>query len=220
MILDNEIGILKDSPDKVSLDLTQAENIGKDALESPGNDIFNDLDKLRLTQDFHDLAGVKKVLTTIPVRKPLRQEFIRVRPDDGWSLETAILELKEEHTSYLVAPNLWGELPGEIVPTILYTTLSRQGVLFLWPVRLPGEDGRVNHWHQSALEAAEIAKAQWVRVAANMNLGAYEVFTASADLPNPEWPDNSFQEILKIAFRDQLIVSLDHPVVHRLRGMN
>jgi len=177
-----------------------------------------DLNSLRLTQNYSELVGVKKALLTVPVRKPGRQDFIRVRPEQENCIETVILELKEERLSHLVAPELWLELPGEVVPKILFTAINRQGVLFLWPVRLPGPDGRQDHWSRSALDAAEMAKNKWVRVAANMNLGAYDVFFASSDLPEPAWPDVSFGEILRIAFRDQFIRSLDHPVIRRLRG--
>ena len=59
---------------------------------------------------------------------------------------------------------------------------------------------------------------KWVRVAANMSLGAYEVYEASANLPDPEWPDKSFAELLQVAFRDKHIATLDHPVLKRLRG--
>ncbi len=115
-------------------------------------------------------------------------------------------------------PSIWSELPGEIIPEVLFTTINRQGVVFLWPIRLPGEDGRHNPWHRSALEAAQLATKQWVRVAANMSLGAYDVFEATGDFPEPEWPNISFKEILQIAFRDTYIQSLDHPVIRRLRG--
>ena len=54
-----------------------------------------DLDKLRLSQNFSEAVGVKKALLTIPVRRPNRQEFVRVHPDDGMSLQTAVLELKD-----------------------------------------------------------------------------------------------------------------------------
>lgn len=177
-----------------------------------------DLDSLRLTQNFAELVGVKKALLTVPVRKPGRQDFIRVRPGDEWCFQAAILELKEDRASYLVDCCLWLELPGEIVPKILFTTINRQGVLSLWPVRLPGTDGRQDHWSSSALEAAEMAKTRWIRLAANMSLGAYEVFYASSDIPDPVWPDAGFEEIMRIAFKDQFIKSLDHPVIRRLRG--
>lgn len=180
-------------------------------------DMFN-LDKLRLNQNFSELVGVKKALLTVPVRKPGRQDFIRVRCGEEWCLETVILELKEDRESYLVARVLWDELPGEIVPKILYTTINRQGVLSLWPVRLPREDGRQDNWSRSAMLAAKMAMDRWVRVSANMSLGAYDVYTAAADIPDPSWPDCSFQEILKIAFSDRYINSFDHPVLRRLRG--
>ena len=110
------------------------------------------------------------------------------------------------------------ELPGEFTPATLFTTINRQGVLHLWPVKLPGPDGKHNEWHRSAAEAAELAMKRWIRLTANMSLGAYEVFEATGDLPEPEWPDIAFPEILKIAFRDRIVDRADHPLVQRLRG--
>jgi hypothetical protein len=70
--------------------------------------------------------------------------------------------------------SLWAELPGELVPTALFTTSTRQPVVLLWPVRLPSEDGRHDAWSRSALEATTLAMQGWIKVAANMNLGAYD----------------------------------------------
>ena len=53
---------------------------------------------------------------------------------------------------------------------------------------------------------------------ANRTLGAYEVFEAAGNLPDPEWPDISFQGILQIAFKDRYITSMDHPLLQKLRG--
>jgi hypothetical protein len=55
-------------------------------------------------------------------------------------------------------------------------------------------------------------------MSSNQGLGAYELHPAIANLAEPEWPDVSFQEILKIAFKGRLIEELDHPVLRRLRG--
>ena len=109
-------------------------------------------------------------------------------------------------------------MPGELKPHMLFTAINRQGVVFLWPVRLPGDDGRRNAWNNSALEAADLATKGWVRVASNMSLGAYDVLQATAELPEPEWPEQDFRSLLKIAFKDHYIQSLDHPVIRRLRG--
>jgi hypothetical protein len=182
-----------------------------------GSDPFN-LDKLRLSQDFDANLGVKKALLTVPVRKPNRQEFIRVHPGEDWRLETMILELKEKGETYLVDQNLWEQLLGELIPKVLYMVINRQGVIILWPIRLPGEDGRHDAWNRSALEAADMAQKHWVRVAANMSLCAYEVYPATAAIQEPEWPETTFQEVLRVAFQDRFIRSLEHPVVRRLLG--
>ena len=157
-------------------------------------------------------------LVTVPVRKPNRQEFVRVNSDASYRLETLVLEFKEERETYLVAPELWPEISTELVPKTLLTTINRQNVLTLWPIRLPGPDGRQDAWSQSAQEASSMAIGRWVRVAANMSLGAYEVFEASGDIPDPEWPDVTFEAILNIAFRDRYVQDLNHPALRRLRG--
>ena len=73
-------------------------------------------------------------------------------------------------------------------------------------------------WHRSAREAAETAMERWVRCKANLSLGAYEIFQADCT-SEPAWPDMDFQQIIRIALRDKLITSLDHPVIKRLRGL-
>ena len=161
---------------------------------------------LRLDQSFADHVGVKKLLTTVPVRKPNRQDFVRVHPDPAYRLTpAALIELKEDREVFLVTPAMAAELPGEFMAAALYTAINRQGVLQLWPVKLPGPDGKHNDWHRSAAEAAELAMHKWVRVTANMALGAYEIFEATGDLPEPIWPDLAFPDILKIAFRDRIV---------------
>ena len=122
-------------------------------------DDLYDLSRLRLPQDFGDMVGAKKLLTTVPVRKPQRQEFIRVHPGEDWRLQTAALEIKEDRETYLVDPSLWPFLPGEITPKLFVTAVNRQDVVFLWPIRLPGSDGRGDQWNQSALEARRIQQA-------------------------------------------------------------
>lgn len=164
-------------------------------------------------------VAVKKLLTTVPVRKPNRQDFIRVHADPAYCPSgLALIELKEEREAYLLTPDVAEALPGEYSLVTLHTVVNRQGVVLLWPVKLPGPDGRANPWHASAADAAERAKSKWLRVQANMSLGAYEQFVAEGKLPDPEWPDLPFNELLRIAFRDGLVSSLDHPLLDVLRG--
>jgi hypothetical protein len=126
---------------KGSPPMTEIENnhIGKEATSS-APDPF-DLSNLRLSQSFTDTAGVKKLLTTVPVRKPNPQDWVRVHPDPQMRDNFPLIELKDEREEYVVAGALVSELVGEFVSKTLYTTVNRQGVVSLWPVRLPDPDG-------------------------------------------------------------------------------
>jgi hypothetical protein len=178
------------------------------------------LDAIRLPQNYGGLAAVKKAFLQIPVRKPRPQSFVRVRPDDGPDVQTLLLTVKEDREDvYLVAPTLWTVLQAELTPHILAITIDRQNNVCVWPLRLPAVDGRANGWHTSALQAANVAKSRWIRCQANMVQGQYDVFEAAAtNLSEPEWPMLSTEEILRIAFKDRYIATLDHPVLRKLRG--
>jgi hypothetical protein len=185
----------------------------------PAPDPF-DPASLRLSQDVAASLGVNKALLTVPVRKPANSWFVRVHTEEPYRLQTAVIELKEDRETYLVSQPLWPDLAAEATfsPRALFTAINRQGVLFLWPVRLPGVDGRVDEWSRTALIAAGMAMQGWVRIAANMALGAYEVWPATGQLVEPQWPSTPFVELLRIAFKERYIDSLDHPVLRRLRG--
>jgi len=182
-----------------------------------GADSIN-IARLRLSQDFEAVATTKKRIMTVPVRKPNRQEFVRTRAGEDWRFPAALFETKDDREVFLVEPSLWPTLAREFQPKVLYLATNRQGIHFLWPVRLPGNYGRLDSWSRSAHDAAELAMRRWVRIAANMDLGAYDVFEAIGDLPDPEWPENTFEELLNIAFKDKVIASLDHAVLRKLRG--
>jgi hypothetical protein len=147
---------------------------------------------------------------------------VRVHPDPAYRLQTAVIELKEDRggETYLVAKELWPDLAAEATfsPRALFTAVNRQGVPFLWPIRLPRADGRSDEWSRSALEAADMATKGWVRVVANMGLGGYDMYQATGSLPEPEWPDVPFQELLRIAFKDRYIRDSNHPILRKLRG--
>jgi hypothetical protein len=60
---------------------------------------------------------------------------------------------------------------------------------------------------------------RWVRMKANMSLGAYEITVAESVMADPVWPELSFPDLVRIAFRERIIITLDHPVIKRLRGL-
>jgi len=177
-----------------------------------------DFDALRLPTDYEALAGVEPAHLTIKIRKPNRQEWFRVHSDPDWTFRTLMFMSQEDRELFLIAPSIQPALASELRPVALHATINRAGHVFLWPIPMPGPDGRRNDWHSSALVAAEKSRTQWIRSAADMSLGAYQVFTTTAPLPDPIWPELSQEQIYERAFRDRLIRSADHPALKRLRG--
>jgi hypothetical protein len=180
----------------------------------PGRDPF-DLERLRITATG---AAVSKQLLHVPVKRPPKQAYFRVHPDEKWVIDTLCISLKEEGELYLLAGDLHDALAEEALPFRLYPYTLRGGGAGIWPVQLPGPDGRHNVWHATALQIAEMAKAQWVRCVADRQVGAYHAVLGTLIVAEPEWPDMDFQTFLRLAFKAYLIDSLSHPVVKRLLG--
>jgi hypothetical protein len=187
-------------------------------IDAAASDDDFDLARLRINPEMLETTSVKKLLTTVPVRKPTAQDFVRVRSEPQYRETLAFIELKDDRETYIIDLGAVPELQGECFFATLFTAINRSGVLFMWPVRTPAADGRTNEWHASAALAAQYALRKWIRVKANMGLGAYEIFEAEGVIPDPIWPELSFDAILRIAFKDRVVRSLDHPVVKRLRG--
>jgi hypothetical protein len=62
---------------------------------------------LRLSQDFTEMAGVKKLLTTVPVRKPQKHDWFRVHPLPEYQQgPIGILTYGNEKEQYLVTPRM------------------------------------------------------------------------------------------------------------------
>ena len=189
-------------------------------VDATGDDPYA-IEKLRVDQNFLETGGVKKLLTTIPVRKPNKQTFFRVRPGSKWRDIFPIIDLKDDREEYIVARDLVAELSTEIVFKMLCLAITPQGTLFFLPLRWPGPDGKDMEWWRSLREHAKRAEEQWIRVIPNMELGAYECLVAIDKLAEPKWPpedEYNFWDLIKIAFREYLVTHLDHPVVKRLRG--
>jgi hypothetical protein len=175
-------------------------------------------ENLRLDQTFTEVS-VKKLLTTIPVRRPNRQTFFRVHPDPSYRDMFPIIELKDEGEEYIVARHLVPEFSSELVIKELRLGVTRQGIVFFLPLRLPGPDGKDMEWWRSLREHAVRAETNWIRVVPNRDLGAYEALPAADTLSEPEWPKLPFWELIKIAFKEYLINDVNHPVARRLRGL-
>ena len=174
--------------------------------QNPANETSTDFSRFRLSQNFGNFSGVKKKLTTVPVRKPSKTQWVRVHPEK--KMDTMLLKYGESGEDlYLVEPELQAEVEQLAKAYRLILAIDRQGDPFFWPVALPDESRPLN-WHLSALEAANNAELEWTRIQSNMNIGAYEILAAEGDLEDPEWPGLSMNELLEIASRTKSSIGL------------
>ena len=185
--------------------------VGYDTQKSP-------FSSLRLTQNFGETLGVKKVLTMVPVMKPPKDRFFRTHESPNWVYPSWILEDKKTGETYIVSEDVASVLGGLVRAVELYTAIDRQNNVFFIPIPLPGPNGVRNPWHESLLQAVVRARLVWLRITANKDLGGYEIFEATAKLPEPIWPDTTLDELLAIAFRGRIITNPDHPVVQERLG--
>ena len=173
---------------------------------------------LRLTQNFGETLGVKKVLTTVPVGRPSKDRFFRTHESPSWVFPTWTLEIKATGETYLVSAEVASALVDQVSPVELHAAIDRQNNPFLIPIPLPGPNGVRNSWHESRAQAVERAKSVWLRISSNKDLAGYDIFEATAKLPDPVWPDTTMDELLAVAFKGRIITSLDHPIAQERLG--
>jgi hypothetical protein len=189
---------------------------------NPITNPLENLSALRLTAD-RRIGSASKVLLQINLRKPSAHEFVRTHPDDGYGAVFPIFEHRPDGNSkdlYLVMPDVEGYILSGVHPYRLQTAITRKGDLILWPLRLPEEDGRKPCvWHITALEIADRARDHWMRMSSNMGTGSYEAWQADGEIPDPDWPNLTYDQILKLAFKDGgLIDTPDHPIIAQVLG--
>jgi hypothetical protein len=180
------------------------------------------LAQFALPQDLASMANVERMITTVPLRKPGRQQFVCMHPDTAnWSASVPLINLKEKNEFYLVGNHLTKELADEWNPYWLVTYALRGGGVCLWPIRLPGRDGKDNAWWLSARQIVKEVAGKWVRIQADQEAGHYQVDVARGEIPAPEWPDMTFGRLSEICFvnEQRMISDVNHAVVRQLRGL-
>lgn len=178
-----------------------------------------DLSRLRLPDDEEGALGVHELLVSVPFRKPSKEDFIRVHPE--LRCTAGLIELKEsDGESFWVDPSLWPHLADE--PTfgrrMVVTAVNTRGLLFVWGLKLPGPDGKVPDWVSIPLEAAKSAETTWTKLYWDQGQRRHRIKVAKGIPSEPKWPDRPFGELVRLAFKDRVITTLEHPVLKGLRG--
>src|SRR4249919_2074607 len=72
-----------------------------------------DLSRLRVDPAMLETTSVKRLLTTVPMRKPADQDFVRVHPSPQFRETLAFLELKDDRETYIADLGAVPELRSE-----------------------------------------------------------------------------------------------------------
>ncbi len=130
-------------------------------------------------------VNVEKVLLAVKIRKPRKDEFIRVHPDPEFVRDYVVLELEDgmDRALYLVLPSVRHLVPIELTDTRLHIAINQATPpeVFVWPIKLPQDISRGSKsWSESALKCAEESKHLSVRVVANKSAGYYDLYRLKA----------------------------------------
>ena len=191
--------------DRVSHDGTGEVSRDGTGSQGPPQKPAFDFAALRIDQGYQLEGVVREEIIRVPVRKPHKHAFVRVHPGEEYRAKFALLRTGDmDDTLYVVRPAIAAPLveEGEVREEWIYTYLTRDGALGLWPVPTPGPDGRLNSWHADAHKAAQLAMSNWVRLKSNRARGGYDVLVATADYGEAEWPEKTFEELIGIADPD------------------
>jgi hypothetical protein len=172
------------------------------------------------------VEATRQVLTTVLITPPPKGEFVRVHPDRSVQMVAWVLKDGREH--YLIEPEAFPAIQTKVKDFTKHATVAllrpyqtrEGGQLNLWPLKMesPYSVGS-NTWNVSAHNAARAAETQWLRITADSARGQYSGFEPEMAFADPEWPSHNIDELVEMASRINLIASIDHPHVRRLRGL-
>ena len=180
-------------------------------------DAFSDLKALdEMTRT--DAVPTKPQLVSVRVGRPPKDTFVRCHPTHV----IALFLYKDEETgeSYMLPPILAEVAQQDQVfkKRQLRLAVTVQGAVFLWETAMHGEETNANQWILSAWNAQATAQDRWIRVVANRQNASYDVMVSESDLGEPAYPEEQFDEVLRVAFRGKVIETRDHPILKKLRG--
>lgn len=174
------------------------------------------LDAIKATTGHGALATVEQMV--YHVNRPGKHDFFFIHPDPSHRVAVFLIEDKENNDYYLVMPDIANQVPGDYVVKILVMYITRGGSVGLWPVKAPTEEGKLDSWNESATNIVNEHSEKWIRLRSNRSLGAYDCVIAKGEIPDPDWPEITYEEVVEKAFKGKIIDDIDHPMLKNLRG--
>jgi hypothetical protein len=179
--------------------------------------------RLRMDPANETMGTARKLLTRVPVLpKPDPQWFVQTHPDPAFRVANiGILEYNRDRRLYPVDPSLSEVLKSHYRKHYIFTACSKGNAVFLWVIKMPGDDGSWNPWPSSLHGCALACANEWLQV--TTGAGCYDIKPAEDYHPPPAWKDllypcTTMDELIAIAFRQTYLDGEDHPVVLDLLG--
>lgn len=168
-----------------------------------------------------------EALTTVLIARPDPDEFIRVHPGDDMRLTTVVF--KQFRDYYLIDPPVMDllrakveDIARHISTAMLRPYIARESAqISLWPLKMesPYSVGG-NVWNVSAFSVAKRCEVEWLRVSQSPNKNMYIGLRAEGPpFPDPVWPEFTIDQLVDMASRINIIDSIDHPLIRKLRGL-
>jgi len=166
--------------------------------------------------DLRDLVCTE--LVELSARKPQKDEWFRVHPD--YQQQGGILEIFSENKVFWVSKGMQSQVAHDPCFTfrICVLCVTRQGVPFIWPLKTDVAAGGTGDKYVRIPFAAMVhGREKWTRLYWSQEKREHQVETSDL-LDAPKFPDKPFSELLKLAFKDAVISTADHPAILNLKG--
>jgi len=171
-----------------------------------------DLDNLIVEPDYAPVG--EREISRIKVKRPGDQTWFRTHPE--YEICIMLFEYINDEKIYVVTAPMQPYFQGLGRKHLVYPYISSNGVLALWPVKLPNDSGELHSYPESAHDCARKARKQWIRIESDRHASQYVPVPLKRQKDDLKWPEFSESKWLKLGFKDQLIDSLDHPIVQEL----
>lgn len=179
----------------------------------------------RLAKPQNVLAAAVEQITRVGTNKPRKDFYFRVHPEYYVDLISIQEKDSMEPITYVVLGDVLAQaMSEEAITSVLlnrryYLYVTQGGSYGLWGVSMPMDEGQdMNTWAESALNVIARAQKEWVRHYAKRGDGGYRIIPASKDLGAPKWPEETWEEIVELAFEGKIIDDIKHAVFEKLRG--
>jgi hypothetical protein len=192
------------------------------AKPQPSNAPPDPFDPMSLGISTEYAAAINEQTSTKPEgRRPNEQEYFRVSPLPEHRLPVASIADKQDNGKvYIISGPILdavkAEFPRLVRAVLIVTAQTLIGTILAWPVPLAEDRG--GKWNSQQRVASEQGKMMWTNMASNHSRAQYDISTVD----NPKEVDwksfPPFAEILRQAFSERLIDSIDHPLLKKLRG--